>query len=874
MKPAALLFSLSLVFSAAVAAPSQRVVLPTTVVPLSYDLAITPNAAAKTFSATVAITLKVGKPTSDIVLNAANLTFKSVTLSGRKDAPSVAFDAKNETATLHFASPVTPGDYTLSIAYNGKINDSAAGFFALDYDAAGGAKRALFTQFENSDARRFLPCWDEPGIKAVFTLTATLPASEMALSNMPAAAEETLPGGLKKVRFQPSPKMSSYLLFYGQGDFERIAKKVGNVDVGVIVKRGDTAKGQFALEAAAEILPYYNDYFGTPYPLPKLDLIAGPGQSEFFGAMENWGAIFFFEQDVLVDPKVTGEGDKRSRWITIAHEMAHQWFGDLVTMAWWDDLWLNEGFASWMEYKAAAQLHPDWKPWLGTVRSKEFALGSDARAGTHPIIQPIQDVLQASEAFDEITYIKGAAVIRMLEDYLGEDAFRDGVRAYMKKYAHGNTITDDLWVELEKASGQPVAAIAHDFTLQAGVPLITVAKTKTGLSLSQSRFAVDESGRDQLAWHVPVTVKGADGHLIWRGVVAKEPVSVAVPTGTIAVVNAGQAGYFRTLYSNTLFTPLAARYAALSPYDQLGLISDSSALANAGLMPPTDALRLALKASPPMDTKVQEAIAAQVDRTVWLMKDLPGEARARAFGDAVLVPLFARLGWDARPGEDSNIVLLRNRLLNVLGGDVADKAVVAEARRRFAAFQTNRASLPADLRSTVLGIVAAHATAVDWEALHRLAGTSENSMEKRDFYLLLGTAKDKVLAQKALDLSLTGEAPATMRPGIIGEVANAHSELAFAFAAAHMDVLDPLLEPTSRSQYYLRLAATSHDAGMAQKLNDFAAAHVPDSARGMLVKIEAAIAQTIKLRATIAPKIDTFLKTKCRTGKHGAVCRK
>jgi len=621
-------------------------------------------------------------------------------------------------------------------------------------------------------------------------------------------------------------------------------------------------------------LPYYNDYFGTPYPLPKLDLIAGPGQSEFFGAMENWGAIFFFEQDVLVDPKVTDEGDKRSRWVTIAHEMAHQWFGDLVTMAWWDDLWLNEGYASWMEYKAVAQLHPDWKPWLSTVRSKEGALGSDSRAGTHPIIQPINDVLQASEAFDEITYMKGAAVIRMLEDYLGEDAFRAGVRAYMKKYALGNTVTDDLWVELEKASSQPVTAIAHDFTLQPGVPLITVAKTKTGLSLSQSRFAVDDSGRDQRTWHVPVTIKSTDGHLVWRGVVAKDPVAVAVPAGPVVVVNAGQAGYFRTLYGDALFKPLAARFAKLSPYDQLGLISDSSALANTGLRPPADALRLAAKASPQMDTKVQAAIADQVERKVRLMQDLPGAARARAFGDAVLAPLFAQLGWDAKPGEDANIALLRNQLIEVLGGEVADKAVVAEARRRFAAFQSDRASLSADLRSTVLGIVATHASAADWDALRQLAQSSENSMEKQEFYLLLGAAKDKSLAEKALALSLTSEAPATMRPGIIGEVAHYHPELAFAFAAAHRDVLDPLLEPTSRSQYYLRLAATSYDAGLAKTLDDFAAAHVPDSARGFVVKIKAAIAQSIKLRTTLAPKIDTFLKTKCRTGKHGLVCRK
>ncbi len=877
MRPSALLLSLSLVVSAAFAAPeapAERVVLPTTAVPTAYDLAVVPNAAAKTFSGTVAVALKVVKPTNDIVLNAAGLTFKSVSLNGRKEAPRVGYDAENETATIHFAKPVEPGDYTLTIAYDGGINDNAAGLFALDYDAAGGSKRALFTQFENSDARRFLPCWDEPGIKSTFALTVTLPEAEMAVSNMPAASEEKLPGGLKRVKFQTTPKMSSYLLFYSQGDFERISRKVGDVDIGVIVKRGDTERGAFALNAAAEILPYYNEYFGTPYPLPKLDLIAGPGESQFFGAMENWGAIFFFEEDILLDSKLSDEANRRSLYITIAHEMAHQWFGDLVTMAWWNDLWLNEGFASWMEYKAADRFHPEWKVWLSAVRSKEYALGSDARAGTHPIVQPILDVLQASQAFDEITYSKGAAVLHMLEDYLGEEAFRDGVRAYMKKYAYGNTVTDDLWAELETASGRPVTRIAHDFTLQPGVPLIKVAKTRTGLTLTQTRFAVDDSGNAKLTWQVPVTIKGLDGKFIWHGIVGDAPVEVAVPKKTVVVVNAGQAGYFRTLYDARLFAQRAVRFAALSPYDQLGLLSDAGALGNAGLEPATDALTLVAKATPQMDPKVQARVASHIDRTVTLLKDLPGSARARAYGDAVLAPLLAKLGWDAKPGEDGNIGVLRTQLIDALGGDIADPAVVAEARKRFAAFLADRDSLSGDLRDTVLGIVAYHASAADWEKLHALAGSAGNSMEKHDLYLLLGRAKDESLARKALDLALSEEAPATLRPGIVDTVASEHPDLAFDFAAAHTDAFDPLLEPTSRNQFYVRLAAPSHDAAMPKKLDDFAAAHVPATARGTLVKVKAMIAQSIKLRAETAPKIDAWLKKKCRAGKGGIVCRK
>jgi aminopeptidase N len=858
MKFATFLISVSLLCSAAVAAP-ERVVLPKSVVPSHYDLAIEPNAAAKTFSGTATITLTVVTPTQDIVLNAADLAFQKVALSGRKEAPKVSFDSKTETASLHFAKPIAPGSYTLTIAYNGKIFDSPAGLFALDYDGEGGKKRALYTQFENSDARRFLPSWDEPGIKTTFTLTATLPASEMPLSNMPVASEAKLAGGLKRVTFQTSPKMSSYLLFYGQGDFERIARKVGDVEIGVVVKRGDTSRAAFALDATAEILPYYNDYFGTPYPLPKLDLIAGPGQSQFFGAMENWGAMFFFERTILVDAKTADESDKRGRYITIAHETAHQWFGDLVTMAWWDDLWLNEGFASWMEYKAADRLHPDWNIWLSAARSKEYALSSDARLGTHPIVQPIADVLQASQAFDEITYMKGAAVIHMVEDYLGEDAFRAGVRAYMKKYAYGNTVTDDLWTELEKASGQPVTAIAHDFTLQAGVPLLCVTKTAKGLVLTQSRFAVDDSGREARSWHIPVTITDVAGKPIWRGVVFDKPVEVAVPKDVVAVVNARQAGYYRTLYDPALFASVADRFAALSPYDQLGLVGDTAALGNAGFVSPADVLQLAAKTTPQMDSNVQQAAAGRIEALLGLTKDLPGEARARAFGDAVLAPLFAKIGWDAKAGEDGNIAILRNRLIETLGGAIANPAVVAEARKRFAAFLVTPDSLPGALRSSVLDVVAYHADAADWEKLHGLAVSTTNSMEKAEYYALLGATRDKTLAQKALDLSLTAEVPVTQRPAIISQVASEHPELAFDFARAHMDVLDALLETSSRNQFYIRLAMPSHDPETLKAVDAFAATHIPENARGIVVKAKAMIAQVIKLRSEAAPKVDAWL---------------
>ena len=432
------------------AAAAERVVLPANVRPDRYVIHITPDAANLIFTGHETIELTVLRATDRIVLNAADLTFKKVALEGHP-APRTVLDAEQQTAAFVFAKPLAPGRYKLSIDYKGKIYEQASGMFALDYDGAGGKQRALFTQFENSDARRFAPMWDEPGIKAVFSLSVDAPAGQMPVSNMPVASSAVKASGVRTVQFADSPKMSSYLLFFALGDFERIHQMVGKTDVGVIVRRGDTERGRYALEAAVKLLPYFNDYFDTPYPLPKLDLVAGPGNSQFFAAMENWGAIFYFDYAVLIDPKLSTETDRQQVFVTVAHEMAHQWFGNLVTMEWWDQLWLNEGFASWMETKATDHFHPEWNIWLSTQAGLQAAMRTDSRFGTHPVITPIRDVFAASDAFDVITYQKGQAVIRMLEAYVGEDTFRAGVRNYIKGHAYGSAVSDDLWAELTRS---------------------------------------------------------------------------------------------------------------------------------------------------------------------------------------------------------------------------------------------------------------------------------------------------------------------------------------------------------------------------------------------------------------------------------------
>ncbi len=486
---------------------TNHVALPTDVRPERYQINITPNAQDLTFEGHVAITATVKHATSRIVLNAADIVIQRVSISCLPDAPKIAYDKEQQTAAFTFDNAIAPGRYTLAIDYTGVIYKQASGFFALDYSGDKGEQRALFTQFENSGARRFAPMWDEPGVKSVFALSVETPAGQMAVSNMPVKGVVTV-AGKSVTQFADTPKMSSYLLFLALGDFERIHRQVGKTEVGVVVRRGKTAQAQFALDAAAEILPWYNDYFGTPYPLPKLDFISGPGQSQFFAAMENWGAIYYFDYALLIDPKLSTEADRQNVYVDIAHEMAHQWFGDLVTMAWWDDLWLNEGFASWMENKTTDRFHPEWKIWLQTKAGEQSAMRTDSGNGAHPVMTPIHDLFAATNAFDNITYQKGHAVIHMLEEYVGADVLRAGVRNYIALHAYGNTVTDDLWTEIDKVSPKKITGIAHDFTLQAGVPLISVERSKAAIALSQGRFGADAASKAQRTWRTPVVVGG------------------------------------------------------------------------------------------------------------------------------------------------------------------------------------------------------------------------------------------------------------------------------------------------------------------------------------------------------------------------------
>lgn len=847
------------------AAPQRRVVtqLPGGVEPRHYSLRLQPDAVNLRFTAEVEIELVLHKPTRTLTLHALDLDFDRAGIDRFGDA-RVTLNKAAQTASFTFGRNLPAGRHTLALAYRGKIYQQASGLFALDFETGQGPRRALFTQFEAADARRFLPSWDEPSYKATFDLCATVPAAQRAVSNMPVASETPQGEESKTVCFQRTPRMSTYLLSFNLGELERRSEQNGATELGIVTRNGESAKADFALEAARQSLNWYNDYFGIAFPLPKLDHIAAPGQSQFFGAMENWGAILYFEQAMLLDPGFSTQHDQHRVFANVAHETAHQWFGNLVTMAWWDDLWLNEGFASWMTGRAAEKFHPEWNANLDAIDARESAMLEDALATSHAVVQKVASVQQAAQAFDGITYSKGEAVLRMLEAHVGEAAWRNGVRAYLRQHAYGNAVTQDLWRAVEAAAGKPVRAIAHDFTRQPGVPLITLGKREcvkgsTQLELKQSEFAPDRPGKTARRWQVPVATRVLGSAVTVKTVIKNGSARLTLPGCGAVLLNAGQQGYFRTLYGSPALQELSAAFAQLDAIDQLGILSDNWALGLGSRASPTDALKLIealpIDAQPQVWSAVLD-ILQEVDRLYRGQAD--EQARWRTHAIKRLTPLLARLGWLPQEGEADASAILRNKLIAALGS-FNDGAVLAQAQQRLADGTNAPAALPASLRRTVLGVVAQHADAASWAQLRAQANAETSPMQRTYLFELLGTARDPALAQQALSLALTPEPGETTGASILRRVAFEHPELAWEFAQQNLKAVLDKLPESDRPGFVPALGSESTDRSMMDKIRQYARTHIASDAQRNANESIGAIRERIRMRATRLPLITAWL---------------
>jgi aminopeptidase N len=853
---------LCLIGAAQAATPSpveqrRREVLPDSVVPRHYDLALVPNAESLTFTGKVAITVEVIAPGATITLNAVGLTFDHAAIDGGPDA-RVSLDTGLGRATLAFATPIAAGQHLLGIEYHGVIGRATQGFFAMDYAGPDGPRRTLATNFEPGDARDLLPCWDEPLRKATFTVSIDVPKDRMAVSNMPVTSITSLSPTTQRVRFEQTPKMSTYLLFVGVGDFERIQNRVDGVDVGIVVKRGDTGKAGYALEQAGRLLHYYNDYFGVPYPLPKLDLIAAPGEI-VGGSMENWGAIFYSQNHLLFDPRNSTEEDRQLVFLVVSHEMAHQWFGDLVTMAWWDELWLNEGFARWMQTYAADDLHPEWETGLQAAAIFEAGKQADSVPSTHPVVQAVYTADQAQEAFDAITYDKGAAIITMINGYVGRDRFREGVRRYMSAHAYGNTVDADLWQPMQKVAGLPVIGIVHDFTRQEGLPLVTVTAAAKEVSLRQSRFADDPStlaGVSPQRWRLPLAVGAVDGpkhYVLLQG-------NTGVQQSPPLLVNAEQQGYARVLYRAETFDSLRPRFGSLAAVDQLGLLNDAWALALAGDAPAGHVMDLAAflpaDANPVVWNRLLD-VFKELDRHY---SDGPQRAAYRRFVLGLLAPLAARLGPRSSANEASNVEILRGQLLETQGR-LGDAAVIASARQ-----QLDSGAGSAAEQRTAVNIVAAQADTATFEVLMSRARQTADPLEKAHLYRALGGVADPALARRMIDVALSDQVPAGSNEGLLEKLAHWHPDMTWKLVAPRLD--DPQL-PFSKTQRWQIARDIAEYSSQPQRIEDLEAYEtrsVPPGARKPFLQSVAAVRRNQRIVSRVLPDVDRWIAAWAASG--------
>jgi aminopeptidase N len=843
--------------------------LPKSVVPISYAIELRPDAESLALGGVEVIDIEVREPTARLTLNAVKTTFGSVTADDGAERADVVLDAAAETAIFTFAQPLAAGPHRLRVEFTSAINRFDRGFFFVDYPTANGSRRLLTSKLEPADARRIFPCWDEPAFKASFALTVIVPRHVVAIANMPVTREEMLEPNLKRVAFAPTPKMSTYLFVLTVGELERITAEAEGVTIGVVTTAGKSPQGRFALDSAARLLAWFNDYFGVKYPLPKLDLIAVPGG--FGGAMENWGGITFFESRLLFDPATTPDSARRGIFSIIAHEMAHQWFGDLVTMAWWDNLWLNEGFATWMATKAAEQLYPQWQSWLNGYGQKQFAMTLDARRTTHPIQQPVADESEAMVAFDAITYNKGQALIRMLENYLGETAFRDGIRAYMATHAYGNTTTADLWRALERSGHKPVTAIAASFTEQDGVPLISAETACYGdshaqrLTLRQGRFVIAPARTAALParnWQMPVAVGPVGRAPSTYVVLLNGSTEIAAGAcGDAIKVNLGDVGYYRVEYGPASRAALVKALPLMSPEDRVNFLADGWAMVQAGL------------AEPPSYLPLVEALGVDDRRPVWdqvitvfaslnrLSRGRPERSALQRYARAKLRPVLDRLGWDGSGSGDDDDTLLRSSLIRTLG-ELGDQDIITESKRRFVRFLEDPQSLPSALRDAVTHVVGIAADRATYDTLLALARKSTVTNERVRYYYAAASARDEALARTTLALTLTDELPGTIVTGVINAVAfsGERPDLAWEFLQENYDALHAKQGPQFRDQFIANFMTNFSDERRAAELAAFAPVQATSGGRVMAGRAQETIAISADLKARALPAIDAWIR--------------
>ena len=695
--------------------------LPRSAIPRRYDMRLEPDLASSTFGGTEQIALEVAEPVDSITLNCLEIEITSATLrhGGGAATGTVSYDEPMQRATIAFAETVPAGDATLDLEFTGILNDQLHGFYRSTFTDVDGVEQAIATtQFEATDARRAFPCFDEPDMKAVFGVTLVVPEDLMAVSNGAEVERWSEPDGRVAVRFADTMVMSTYLVAFVVGPFEASETvDVDGVPLRVIAPRGKGHLMPFALGCGEFCLRYLRDYYGIPYPGDKVDMVAIPDFA--FGAMENLGCITYRETALLVDPERATQAELLRILDVVAHELAHMWFGDLVTMKWWDGIWLNEAFATFMEMKCTDARRPDWKRWLAfSAMERPWAYGVDALASSRPVEFEVTSPDEANEMFDALTYGKGSSVLRMIEQYLGEEVFRDGVGRYLRRHAYGNTVTGDLWEGLDEASGIDVGRIMDSWILQEGYPQVEVSRIDGGIRLDQRRYLATPDETDQTLWHIPALIRGeSDGRPFEVKALVSDP-TVTIPVdGPIdwVLVNAGGHGFYRVSYSEELTKPLRAVLDRLDDNERFALVNDAWAFVESGQSSAAAYLELASAYRHEEEQSIWQSVLAGLGA---IRHHIVGDEDLDAFrklSGELLRPSYEALGWERQDGDSDLRRRLRGSILSAMGRLVDDPAVIDRSRQVAGRWLQDPAGLDPDVAQASLFTMASHGDDADYD---------------------------------------------------------------------------------------------------------------------------------------------------------------
>ncbi len=745
------------------AVSAQR--LPTNAIPTHYTLTLAPDLKTATFTGVEKIDVNIAQPTSSITLNAAEIKFESVAIvsGGTRQTGTVTLDADKQQATFTFPNTVAAGTAVLEIHYTGILNNELRGF----YLSKTARRNYAVTQFEPTDARRAFPSFDEPAFKARFDVTLVVDSGDTAISNGQIVSDTPGPEpGKHTLVFSTTPKMSTYLVAFLVGDFQCTAGSSDGVAIRVCATPDKVALTPFALGIAKYVLHYYDNYFGIHYPLKKLDLIAIPDFEA--GAMENFGAITYRESDLLLDPKTATVNAKRTVGFVVAHEMAHQWFGDLVTMDWWNNIWLNEGFATWMENKPVAAMHPEWNMDQMVAADQQDTLNLDAQPTTRPIRAPLANTPdEINQLFDGISYGKAGAVLLMVENYLGPEVFRQGVHNYLAAHEYSNATAEDFWNAQTATSHKPVDKIMESLVTQPGVPILTFGDPAAGsVAVEQKRFFLDpgEHANADQKWTVPVCfVTGSDRQMQPAGgqecqLLKPSETSLKAPATPLFFANASGKGYYRSAYAPAQYRALvAAAETGLTPMERISLAGDEWARVHTGDVPVGDFLDLTAALKSDSDAEVFSTVSRRISS---VYENIAADAQERtalsAWVRRTFGPEYKKLGQPA-PDDSPNKQQLRASLFGLLGYIGEDPAVLADANRLANQYLDNPSSVEPTLAQTALAVAAENGDAQLYERILHVYESSHNPEFQESALRLLATFKRPALEERALDYAVSGK---------------------------------------------------------------------------------------------------------------------